>query len=209
MPWGLKRYYGTGALHFITCSCYERKPLLNQPHHRDLLLQVIEATRQRYQFAVVGYVIMPEHFHILMSEPQIGDPSTVMQAIKLSYARKVLREQDPNYGRRKPIEPTPETARVPHFSGILREVGPSTQRSKEVPQENHIWQKRFYDFNVWSQRKESEKLHYMHQNPVVRGLVHQPEDWPWSSFHFYASKENGTVRLNDWSAWENKIRVQA
>jgi putative transposase len=88
-------------------------------------------------------------------------------------------------------------------------VGPSTQRSKEVPQENHIWQKRFYDFNVWSQRKESEKLHYMHQNPVVRGLVHQPEDWPWSSFHFYASKENGTVRLNDWSAWENKIRVQA
>ena len=172
-------------------------------------MQIIEAARQRYQFAIVGYVIMPEHFHILMSEPQTGDPSTVMQAIKLSYARKVLREQDPNYGRRKPIQSIPEKARVPHFSRTLREVGSLTSSSKEAPQENHIWQKRFYDFNVWSQRKESEKLHYMHQNPVVRGLVHQPEDWPWSSFRFYASKENGIIRLNDWSAWENKIRLKA
>ncbi len=209
MPWGLKRYYGTGALHFVTCSCHDRKPLLNQPHRRDLLMQVIEAARQRYQFAVVGYVIMPEHFHILMSEPQVKDPSTVMQAIKISYARKVLREGNANYGCRKSIQSIPEKARVPHFSRTLREVGSLTSSSKEVKEENHIWQKRFYDFNVWSQHKESEKLLYMHQNPVVRGLVHQPEDWPWSSFHCYASKENGIVRLNDWAAWENKIRLNA
>jgi putative transposase len=209
MPWGLKRYYKTGALHFVTCSCHDRKSLLNQPHHRDLLMQMIEAARQRYQFAVVGYVIMPEHFHVLMSEPQEGDPSTVMQAIKISYARRVLRERNPNYGRRKPIRSIPEKAWVPHFSRTLREVGSLISSSKEVTEENHIWQKRFYDFNVWSQHKESEKLHYMHENPVVRGLVQQPGDWHWSSFHFYASKENGIIRLNDWSAWENKIRLKA
>ena len=67
--------------------------------------------------------------------------------------------------------------------------------------------RRFYDFNVWSQHKESEKLHYMHQNPVTRGLVERPEDWPWSSFPAYANKEPGVVRINDWSSREEKLRI--
>ena len=90
MPWGLKRYYGTGGLHFITCSCYRRQPFLGTAERRDLLLTVLEQMRQRYHFVVVGYVVMPEHFHLLISEPEIGSPSTVMQAIKLGFARRVL-----------------------------------------------------------------------------------------------------------------------
>ena len=66
--------------------------------------------------------------------------------------------------------------------------------------------KRFYDFNVWSESKMKEKLRYMHRNPVVRGLVECPEDWPWSSFRNYAFGEPGPVRINDWSLWEQEIR---
>ena len=57
----LKRYYGAGDLHFITCSCYGRQPLLGTPCRRDLFLTVLEQVRRRYQFVVVGYVVMPEH----------------------------------------------------------------------------------------------------------------------------------------------------
>jgi len=59
-----------------------------------------------------------------------------------------------------------------------------------------FWQPRFYDFNVWSQTKFVEKLHYMHMNPVKRKLVAHPRDWPWSSFSFYAKKESGLVRID-------------
>jgi len=69
--------------------------------------------------------------------------------------------------------------------------------------------RRFYDFNIWSEAKISEKLHYMHQNPVTRGLVDRPEDWNWSSFRAYAYGETGPVRLNDWSSWEQEIRSRA
>ena len=72
MPWGLKRYYGTGSLHYITWSCYRRKPLLGNPARRDLLLTVLELMRVRYRFAVIGYVVMPEHVHLLISEPLMG-----------------------------------------------------------------------------------------------------------------------------------------
>jgi hypothetical protein len=60
----------------------------------------------------------------------------------------------------------------------------------------HFWQKRFYDFNVWSRRKKAEKLRYMHRNPVKRGLVSSPELWPWSSFRSSAYGEKGRVEVN-------------
>jgi len=182
MPWGLKRYYETGGLHFITCSCFDRMPVLGTPERRNLLLSVLERMRARYRFTVVGYVVMPEHVHLLISEPQEGTPSTVMQAIKLGFARRVVGGSGEN----------------PHFS----------QNRGEVGHPQNFWMKRFYDFNVWSQRKEVEKLRYMHRNPVVRGLVQRPEDWLWSSFRAYASGEVGLVRVNDWSWWEEKIRTK-
>ena len=70
MPWNLKRYYGAGDLHFITCSCYRRQPLLGAPQRRDLFLTVLEQVRRRYQFVVLDQVVVPEHFHLLISEPQ-------------------------------------------------------------------------------------------------------------------------------------------
>jgi hypothetical protein len=70
-----------------------------------------------------------------------------------------------------------------------------------------FWQSRFYDFNLWGQQKEVEKLKYLHRNPVVRGLVASPEDWRWSSYRSYAYGEPGLVRINDWTWWEEKIRL--
>jgi len=45
-----------------------------------------------------------------------------------------------------------------------------------------FWQPRFYDFNVCTKGKKREKLDYTHSNPVTRGLVRHPKDWPWSSW---------------------------
>ena len=66
----LKRFYGSGDLHFITCSCYQRQPFLGRPSRRDLFLTVLEQVRRRYGFVVVGYVVMPERIHLLISSPQ-------------------------------------------------------------------------------------------------------------------------------------------
>jgi putative transposase len=70
MPSNLKRYYGSGDLHFVTTSCYRRQPFLGTMHGRDLFLNVLEKMRRRYRFVVLGYVVMPEHVHLLLSEPQ-------------------------------------------------------------------------------------------------------------------------------------------
>jgi putative transposase len=95
MPWRLERFYGGGDLHFVTGSCYRRRPFLTSPVRRDLFLTVLEQVRQRYSFVVVGYVVMPEHFHLLISEPEKGDPSVVIHALKVGFVRRLPAQQNP------------------------------------------------------------------------------------------------------------------
>jgi putative transposase len=179
VPKGLKRFYGASYLHFITSSCYRRRALLHSAARRDLFLRTLEQVRCRYEFAVVGYVVMPEHFHLLISEPARGDPSVVMQVLKQRFARQVLQARS-------------QTAQGPS-DGML--------------EEGHVWQQRFYDFVVWSEAKRVEKLRYMHRNPVKRGLVLEPEQWAWSSSRYYAYDEPGPVLVNEARRAELKIRA--
>jgi putative transposase len=84
-----------------------------------------------------------------------------------------------------------------------------TQRSASTLVAGEIWQRRFYDFNVWTEHQRIEKLRYMHRNPVKRGLVVQPEQWAWSSFRGYAFGEPGPVRIHDGQVLELKVRPPA
>ena len=95
-PTDSHRYYGAGYLHFITTSCYRRRPLVGTAQNRDLFLEVWEQVRRRHRFVVVGYVVMPEHVHLLFSEPERGDPSVVMQAIKQGCCADCARESIPD-----------------------------------------------------------------------------------------------------------------
>lgn len=62
--------------------CYRRMPGLRCARSRDRLLSILEETRKRYRFVVVGNVVMPEHIHLLLNEPEVGTPSTMMQVLK-------------------------------------------------------------------------------------------------------------------------------
>jgi putative transposase len=69
-----------------------------------------------------------------------------------------------------------------------------------------IWQPRFYDFVVFSDKKRVEKLRYMHRNPVKRGLVLEPQQWVWSSYRHYAYGEAGPVLVNEPRKVEMRVR---
>jgi len=168
----LIRIYGRGQLHFITFTCYRRLPLLRSIRARNAFVQILGETRDRYGFSLAGYVLMPEHIHLLISEPVKGTPSTVIQVLKQRVSRRL---------RRKKRKPAAQLS-------LAFEDG-----SESLPR---FWQRRFYDFNVWSLKKRVEKLHYMHMNPLKRKLVDHPRDWPWSSFSFYSNLKQGLIRVD-------------
>jgi len=86
MPKSLVRYQQSGDLHFITFSCYRRQPHLGVASARDLFERSLETMRLRYDFFISGYVVMPEHIHLLVSEPRKAILAKALQALKLSVA---------------------------------------------------------------------------------------------------------------------------
>ncbi len=84
MPKSLIRYQETGDLHFINFSCYQRNTYLASSESRDLFEQSLETMRIRYYFFVCGYVVMPDHVHLLLSEPKKTILAKAIQALKLS-----------------------------------------------------------------------------------------------------------------------------
>jgi putative transposase len=74
MPKKLKRYYGRGELHFVTFSCYRRLALLATAFARNLFVKELDEVRHEYDFLLVGYVLMPNHVHLLISEPKKCSP---------------------------------------------------------------------------------------------------------------------------------------
>ena len=89
MPWGLKRYQQAGALHFITFSCYRRQPLLASSQAKRVFEQSLERVRVWYGLFVAGYVIMPEHVHLLLSEPERSTLAVALQMLKQITAQKL------------------------------------------------------------------------------------------------------------------------
>ncbi len=84
MPEGLIRLQKTGHFHFITFSCYQRLPHFAHPLAMELFEEALERARKRYRFVVAGYVVMPEHVHLMVSEPKRGMLDDAIKAIKLS-----------------------------------------------------------------------------------------------------------------------------
>ena len=93
MPTGLKRYYGRGHLHFLTFSCYRRLPLLNSMRARNVFFKALAKIRERYKFSLVGYVVMPNHVHLLISESTKATPSVVLKVLKQRVSRDLRRSK--------------------------------------------------------------------------------------------------------------------
>jgi len=77
MPKNLKRVTGRGDLHFTTFCCYQRRALLGTMRARNMAVQILGEVRSKYGFALVGYVIMPEHVHLLIGKSRTLPPAKV------------------------------------------------------------------------------------------------------------------------------------
>jgi len=173
MPKQLRRITGRDDLHFITFCCYQRRPLLASVRARNLAVQILREVRARYGFALVGYVIMPEHMHLLINESPTLKPETVIQVFKQRVSRRIR-------GKKRAVKAQLELAFPGEEAGLRR-----------------FWQRRYFDLNVYTKAKVAEKLHYMHANPVKAKLVAHPGDWPWSSWCYYYGRE-ALLKMDAW-----------
>jgi putative transposase len=137
--------------------------------------------RQEWHFLLIGWVLMPEHFHLLIKPEPADATPLILRALKDESARRIL-----------------QTLRQNLQHPWCRKMLASLRLPPTVHEQSHyrLWQRRFYPFNIFSQEKIQEKLNYLHNNLVKRGVVSPPGDWPWSSWRFYYLQDASILRMD-------------
>lgn len=149
---------------FVTCSCFGRLQLFHNDAIKDAFVEELTSSLQRLCFDLHAWIIMPEHIHLLLTPDLPQSPlSKVLQDLKSRSASRILRRW---YELDAPI----------------------LKRLRDKQGKAHFWLAGGgYDRNIYTGQAYQEKLHYIHTNPVKRGLVDRPEDWRWSSAGAYST----------------------
>jgi putative transposase len=176
-----RHFYGLNQLHYLTSSTYRRARLFDSERFKRHFVTTWQDLRTELSFRIIGYILMPEHFHILLWPSELANPSQIMQKLEDRTAKFILKNLRHNR----------------QFAWCERML----HRLEFPPTVHHhahhrVWPRRFYDFNVWSDNKIKEKLDYMHNNPVDRRLVEKPGDWPWSSWRFYYMEDCSVLAMD-------------
>jgi putative transposase len=143
--------------HFITFSVYRGRKLLDHDQPKRILLDVLNEELKARQAKCVGFVVMPEHVHAIVWFPVVGQLSGFMHAWKRKSSFHIR-----NWYRQEASN---------YFEGF--------------GEGDRFWQPKYYSFEIYEQKKQLEKLEYMHANPVRKGLAARPADWKWSSARWY------------------------
>jgi putative transposase len=151
----------------LTFSCYQRMPLLAYDRTRQWLVDALASARARLAFELWAYVIMPEHVHILLRPlSHAAEIAPILKGIKQPVARQAT-----NHLRASNNRQWLERLKVCRPSGRV---------------EYRFWQQGGgYDRNILTPKAARAAIEYIHNNPVRRGLVQSPTDWPWSSARWH------------------------
>jgi putative transposase len=146
--------------HFLTFSCYRRLPLLSKDRSRYWLIEALQAARQKHGFDLWGWVIMPEHVHLLLWPKPGCQTQKILADIKRPVGQQAIHWLEANH---------------PDF--LVRLTVRNRNRTYR-----RFWQAGpGQDRNIYDPNASHQVLEYIHNNPVQRGLVDLPEQWQWSS----------------------------
>jgi len=134
---------------------------------RDKLLELLAEKLDEYSGICSGFVVMPDHVHLIVWFDKPGELSRFMKSWKQTSSMKLKK--------------------------MLRGVAP--RFASKIPPSDPFWQPKYYPFNLYSRKKATEKLGYMHKNPVTAGLVERAIDWRWSSAQYFLLGESSVVPL--------------
>ena len=90
MPSNLQRFHDSGQTHFITFSCWHRRPNFADAATRPVFEAAVERVRRAFLLRVYGYVVMPDHVHLLLSEPRRETLAVAIKSLKQGVSRRLI-----------------------------------------------------------------------------------------------------------------------
>ena len=161
-----------GALHFVTGNCYMRAKVFEDDRCCLLFLQSVRELKEARPFKLIAYVLMPDHFHLIVN-PHDGAVTHLGGALKGLSARRIIDASPP--GAFTLDRPAPDGAT------------------------HQVWQESFKALPLWSNWMIWQKINYIHNNPLKARLVKSAADYRWSSFRAFYNQSNEPLPVDrDW-----------
>lgn len=170
----LRHFDGDGRARFVTFGTFNKLPLIANNENRMIIINAIGLMREKYRFRLLGYVLMPEHIHLVIIPDNGTKIGRIVGEIKRESAVKIL---DKLKKLNSPILAKLEVTR----DGIRKHA---------------FWQRRCYDHNCRTPESVWKAIEYCHNNPVKRGLVKEPSSWIWSSYLYYNGKDKVVLEID-------------
>ena len=168
-------------VHYVTAVTYDRVPVFRSDHACSLFIDALATTKTKEPFKLIGYVVMPDHFHLL-ANPLCLDISVIVGRLKGRAAALIL-----GWLRAEG-----------HFVSLAKLALPKPLASWQT---HAVWMREFSAIDIWSRKFVRQKLHYTHLNPVRAGLCDHPAKWRWSSYLAYLPHEAGDVPIEIDQRW--------
>jgi putative transposase len=166
----LRHFDHLGTARFVTFSCYRRFRVFDADFARQIMIVHIERLRTGEGINLLGYVIMPEHLHLVLWPPDECKLGLAIGQMKARAALEILAA----------------------WPGAI----PDLLRHESEQRRHQVFQRRCYDHNCRMVDTVREKITYCHKNAVARGLVSSPEEWLWSSHNWYQGRHDVPLAMD-------------
>ena len=171
-----KRFDVDGDAHCLTFSCFHRLPLLSRKRSCLWMCEALKMRKERDLYDLWAYVIMPEHVHIVLLPHPGVKISRILNTLKQSVSKRALIWLRQYAG---------------DFLVKLADVQPNGKKCYR------FWQRGGgYDRNLRTVSDIYEKIEYIHNNPVRKGLTACAQDWPWSSSRAWETGIDTPIAIN-------------
>ena len=163
--------------HFVTATIVEWLPVFTTAACCDVLIRSFEHCLEHKGLRIHAWVILENHVHAILSGPGLAD---TLRDLKRFTSRALL-----------------EQIRAEGREWLLNQLAYYCARHKTTS-EHQVWQEGVHPEAILSDAIMEQKLEYLHNNPVKRGMVVAPEYWRYSSAHEWATGGLPVMRCDSW-----------
>jgi REP element-mobilizing transposase RayT len=163
--------------HFVTSTVVEWLPIFTTHASCDIIVRSLLYCREHKGLRIFGWIVLDNHFHAILAGP---DLSRTIADLKKFTAREILALLEKE--RREWLRNQLRYFRAKH----------------KVASEHQVWQEGVHPQSIPSDHILLQKLEYLHNNPVKRGLVASAEHWRYSSAHEWLKGAEPVFRCDQW-----------
>jgi len=178
MPHGYRYYGDNRAITFITSTVVDWIPLFISHRYCQIIMESLGYCRRHKGLRIHAYVVMPTHIHLIVSTDPPSTLPDVVRDLKRYTSRALTACLEEDRAR-----------------ALLRLLNEWSYRGKGNT-EYKVWQDGYHPKAIFTQWFLRQKLDYLHDNPVRKGLVRRAEDWVYSSAAAYLKGERGMIEID-------------